>query len=210
MAKKYWIALLFIMLLGGGALLVGPLMSNVETPKYTVIQQEGTIEIRSYPPMMVAQVQVSGPRKDSIRAGFKILADYIFGNNTPQKDISMTAPVQIQKSTKISMTAPVQQQQMDGEWVVSFVMPREFNLKTLPKPNNKVIHVKQIPTTRLLAIRFKGGSSDDNLEKHRKLLTDFASQHNIPLVGAPIYAFYNPPWTLPFLRRNEIMYALEG
>ena len=91
------------------AVLAGPVMSNVEKPDYKVIKSEQNIEIRQYDPMIIAEVEVKGKREDAISKGFRLLADYIFGNNTLGKDISMTAPVQQKENLKIAMTAPVQQ-----------------------------------------------------------------------------------------------------
>ena len=77
----------FILIAG---VLAGPVMSNVEKPDYKVVQSEQNIEIRQYKPMIIAEVEVFGKRKDAINDGFRLLADYIFGNNTLEKSISMT------------------------------------------------------------------------------------------------------------------------
>jgi len=107
---------------------VGPIMSDVETPNYEVVTAENNIEVRQYKPMIIAEVQMNGRREDAIGDGFRLLADYIFGNNIAQKDIAMTAPVQQQESTKIAMTAPVQQQSTGEDWQISFVMPSEYTM----------------------------------------------------------------------------------
>lgn len=192
-----------------GALATGPIMSNVETPSYKVIQSKGKIEIREFDPMVIAEVQVVGRRKDAISSGFKLLADYIFGNNISQENIDTTATIQRPASKKIAMTAPVQQQLANNSWLVSFVMPSEYNLEDLPKPKNVEVKLKNVPVKRFVTIQFSGTSSDENLAKHKKLLVEFIKTNSISVTGTSKYAFYNPPWTLPLMRRNEVMFEVQ-
>ena len=192
-----------------GALATGPIMSNVETPSYKVIQSKGKIEIREFDPMVIAEVQVVGRRKDAISSGFKLLADYIFGNNISQENVDTTAAVQRPASEKIAMTAPVQQQLANNSWLVSFVMPSEYNLEDLPKPKNIEVRLKNVPVKRFVTIQFSGTSSDENLAKYKKLLVEFIKTNGISVTGTSKYAFYNPPWTLPLMRRNEVMFEVQ-
>lgn len=189
--------------------LIGPIMSNVEHPKYKVISSIGNIELRQYSPMIIAEVEVQGERKQAINDGFRLLADYIFGNNTLQDKIAMTAPVQQQNNAKIAMTAPVQQQENQGSWKISFVMPSQYNMQTIPKPNNDRIILKEIPERNYVVIRFSGESSNENIDKHKMQLMQYIKENNIQTVENLKYAFYNPPWTLPFMRRNEIMMQIK-
>ena len=158
--------------------------------------------------MILAEVTLEGSRKESISAGFRLLADYIFGNNLVEERIAMTAPVQQERSQQIAMTAPVQQQEVDGAWKVHFVMPSQYSLETLPKPRDKRVSLIQIPTKRYIVITFSGTSSDANINEHEQRLKAFIQANKLLTVGSPKYAFYNPPWTLPFLRRNEILIEL--
>jgi len=208
--KKTWIVIVTVVafILIGGTL-VGPIMSDVEQPDYEIIALEQNIEIRRYSPMIIAEVEVEGERKDAISNGFRMLADYIFGNNTVQQDIAMTAPVQQQANKKISMTAPVQQQSSGEAWKVSFVMPAEYSLEVLPKPNNEDIKLKEIPEKQFIAIQFSGTNSSNNIARHEALLMQHIEESKIKTVGSLKYAFYNPPWTLPFMRRNEIMIEID-
>ena len=206
--KTIFFAILFCGSILVGCAMVGPIMSDVEKPKYQATALTNDIELRSYDPMLVALVQMSGSRKDAISEGFRVLADYIFGNNTLEQNISMTAPVEQQAGQKISMTAPVQQQQRSVSWVISFVMPKQFTLKTIPKPNNEMVKINEVPAQRLITIRFSGSNSDDNIRKNESALFNYITQNKINVTGEPKYAFYNPPWTLPFMRRNEIMVQL--
>lgn len=204
----YGILTLFLVLLA----MSGTIMSQVNEPKFKVIESHGNIEIREYEPLLVAEVRVEGERKEAISKGFRILADYIFGNNAPSQKISMTAPVMQQPGEKIAMTAPVIQQATDhsGHWKVSFVMPAGYTLETLPLPNNSQIEILSIPAKRYLVIRFSGLAGEESLKKHLEGLVKYTKQVNLKTVGEPIFAFYNPPWTLPFLRRNEIMLEIRN
>lgn len=192
-----------------GAVAVGPIMSNVETPNYNVVTSERNIEIRRYDPMIIATVQVDGQREEAIGSGFRLLADYIFGNNVVKQDIAMTAPVQQQKSVKIAMTAPVQQQQEGDAWQVSFVMPSEYSMDILPKPVNDRVTLKQVPAKQFVVITFSGTSCDKNVKKHEEKLMKYIQSNRLSVTGFPKYAFYNPPWTLPPMRRNEVMIAIQ-
>lgn len=188
-----------------GAALWGPIVSNVDQPKYAVVTSDKNIEVRDYPPMIVAEVEVAGERRKAIREGFRTIADYIFGNNLSAQKVAMTAPVTQQASEKIAMTAPVTQQG-DGEaWRVRFVMPAHSTMETLPKPRNPAVEFKGIEGKRFAVIRFSGMAGETSLERHMDELNTYLRARNSTSLAAPTYAFYNPPWTLPFLRRNEIM-----
>ncbi len=209
MKKSTWI-------IGGiAALLIaaaawGPIVSNVEQAKYNVVSTQGAFEIRDYAPMVMAEVQVTGDRKQTISAGFRQLADYIFGNNQGAANVAMTAPV-MQQGQDIAMTAPVMQQagQVEGQWAVRFMMPSSYTLDTLPRPNTKAISFHEVPAKRFAALRFSGHPDTDDLAARVTELNGFVQAQNLTAIGTPIYAFFNPPWTLPFLRRNEVMVEIE-
>ena len=180
-----------------GVVAVGPIMSDVETPNYEVVKSQGDIEIRQYDPIIIAEAQMKGEREDAIGDGFRLLADYIFGNNMAQQDIAMTAPVQQQESTKIAMTAPVQQQSTGDDWQISFVMPSEYTMDTLPKPFNGRVTLKETPAKTFAVITFSGTNSDENMKEHQKQLMEYVSSNDLSVIGTPKYAFDNPPWTVP-------------
>lgn len=136
---------------------------------------------------------------------FRLLADYSFGNNTVRQDIAMTARVQQQESTEISMTASVQQQAMGGAWQVSFVMPSKYTLATLSEPKDGRITVKEVLAKKFAVfavIVFSRTHSDENVKEHEKRLMDYVETVNMSVSVPPKYAFYNPPWMLPVMRRN--------
>ena len=209
MKKKWTMITSIIALILIVGVLAGPVMSNVEKPDYKVIQSEQNIEIRQYEPMIIAEVEVDGKREDAIGDGFRLLADYIFGNNTVQQVISMTAPVQQKENQKIAMTAPVQQQSTGKSWRMSFVMPSKYSMDSLPVPNNNRVRLKEILTKKFVVIEFSGTNSNENVTKHENQLMNYIEANQINIIGSPKYAFYNAPWTLPFLRRNEVMIEIN-
>lgn len=182
---------------------------STETPKYEVLERHGDIEVRRYEPMIIADVTVNGVRREASSQGFRLLADYIFGNNRINEDIAMTAPVQQRASEKIAMTAPVQQVSEEAdEWQISFVMPSKYSMASLPTPNNDRVILREIPSQTFIVIRFSGRSSDDNVQEHETQLANHIKENKIRVSETPKYAFYSPPWTLPALRRNEVMFEL--
>ena len=189
---------------------MGPIVSNVEQPKYQVVESSNNIEIRDYAPMIVAEVDVTGGRRDAIGKGFRIIADYIFGNNTTAQKVPMTAPVTQQDSEKIAMTAPVTQQGDGNTWKVRFIMPSSYTMETLPKPHNPAVKLKGIAAKRYAVIRFSGMAGEDSLKRRTKELSEWVDAKNLAPESDPVYAFYNPPWTLPFLRRNEVMIEITA
>ena len=209
MKKKWTMITSIITLIIAVGILAGPVMSDVEKPDYKVLQSEHNIEIRLYKPMIIAEVDVEGKREDAVRDGFRLIADYIFGNNKVQRDIAMTAPVQQQESQKIAMTAPVQQQSTGRSWQISFVMPSKYSMKSLPEPNNDRVRLKKILSKKFIVIKFSGTNSNENLDEHEKQLMSYIEDKQFNFIGSPKYAFYSPPWTLPFMRRNEVMLEIN-
>lgn len=193
-------------------------VAKTAEPAFAVTLKDGDIEIRRYEAMIIAEVEESGARDAAISAGFRTLAAYIFGANTSKSAIAMTAPVSQRPAEKIAMTAPVTQQPADadaraatqGPWKVRFVMPAGSTLQNLATPNDARIKLIEVPARDVAAIRFSGWSSDSNLSTHRDRLLRYVEDKKLPAVSPPIYAFYDPPWTLPFWRRNEVMIDLAS
>ncbi len=182
----------------------------IEEPKYTVTEKSNDFELRAYSPMIVAETLVEGDLDKASNSGFKVIADYIFGNNTSRngasEKISMTAPVTMEpKSEKISMTAPVSMQEMAGKWRMHFVMPSQYTLETLPVPNNKAVMLRELPAKNFAVVRFSGLAGEAKTAKKTEELLAWLAAKKIKPIGTPELARYNPPWTLPFLRRNEVM-----
>ncbi|MES2729819.1 MAG: heme-binding protein [Pseudomonadota bacterium] len=191
----------------------GPVVSNVPEARYTVTFKQDDFEIRDYAPMIVATVIVTGDRKTAIGDGFRLLADYIFGNNVAATKIEMTAPViQQQQGQDIAMTKPVLQTETpDGKaWDVAFVMPAHYTLETLPKPVNDAVRIETRPARQFAVISFNGRATPDDLAAKTTALSGFVQAKNLKTIGEPSFAFYNPPMTLPFLRRNEVMVEITN
>jgi SOUL heme-binding protein len=205
--QPYWIAGVFVLIAAGAA--AGPLMSRVEQPEYKIDSSDGSIEVRSYGPMIAAEAVVEGERKAAIGEGFRIIAAYIFGANTPNARIPMTAPVQQQKQT-ILTTAPVAQRATGNAWTVRFIMPKSSTMETLPVPSDRRVTLRPIPAHRFVVIRFSGIATDGAIAKRTDELWRYAADHRLSTTGEPLLAFYNPPWTLPFLRRNEVLFELAS
>ncbi len=204
--RVFWIFLIVLLL---AALLWGPIMSRTEQARYTIIEKHDNIELREYAPMIVAETETFGERKEAINKGFRIIADYIFGNNHGSQKVAMTAPVIQEQGQKIAMTAPVTQQGDGKSWKIRFVMPNQYTLDTLPKPNNNVVQLVEIPARRFASIRFSGLAGTDDLKRQEDELKAYLQKNDIKIVAPPTYAFYDPPWNLPFLRRNEVMIQIK-
>jgi effector-binding domain-containing protein len=181
---------------------------KVPEPPYTLLKKEGLIEIRLYSSFLMAEVEVKGNRQEAIQAGFRILADYIFGKNEGQQKIAMTAPV-MQEVDKLSTITPGQKEN-GSAWHIRFVMPSSYSMDTLSKPINKAITIIRVPNKKYAVIKFKGSSSQANLDKHETLLRNYIAKHQLVVSGEAIYAFYNPPWILPIFRRNEIFLEINS
>ena len=186
----------------------------IEEPKFTLLEKDQAFELRIYEKKLIAEVEVDGDMRDASSKGFRLIADFIFGNNTSQtgkpEKISMTAPVSIEpRAEKISMTAPVGVQQANNGWKVYFVMPSQYTLDTLPKPNNPLVIIKQVPSQKFAVIRFSGLVDEEKMAKKAEDLKQWAENKKLKMLGNPELSRYNPPWTLPFLRRNEVMVEVE-
>jgi hypothetical protein len=185
-----------------------------EEPKFTLLEKDQSFELRLYEPKILAEVLVSGTMREASSKGFKLIADFIFGNNIAtsgkSEKISMTAPVLIEPhAEKISMTAPVNVEQSGAGWKVNFVMPSQYTLETLPKPNNPVVKIKPIPAKKFAVIQFSGLVDEEKMAKKVNDLEQWISTKQLKVLGNAELARYNPPWTLPFLRRNEVLIEVE-
>ena len=189
-----------------GATLFGTDAMAVEEPAFRSVLHEGAFEVRDYPALMVAEVTVSGDQKEAASKGFRLLAGYIFGGNKRRQSIAMTAPVaQAPTSEKIAMTAPVTQIQSAGEWVVRFTMPSAYSMDTLPEPNDPKVHLRALPPARFAVLQFSGLARKDDVAAKTAELEKLARTHHLRAIGPASLAQYDPPWTLWFMRRNELM-----
>jgi len=195
----------------------------IEEPKYEVLLSDGPYEIRHYTSILIAETVVEGDMDEASNKGFRLIADFIFGNNqiadslTSEK-IAMTAPVTLEpQSAKISMTAPVtvepQSKESDMQtaklWRVNFVMPSRYSLATIPKPKNSAVNLREIPGKHYVVLKYSGFNSVSRVQSKVQETTEWALKRNFKVVGTPQLSRYDPPWTLPMFRRNEIMLEIE-
>ena len=192
------------------ATLAGAAMA-VEEPAFKQVMREGNFELRDYPAVVVAQVTVTGDQKEAANQGFRLLAGYIFGGNKRRQSIAMTAPVAQQAaSEKIAMTAPVAQTQTTtGAWLVRFTMPSAYTLQSLPVPNDARVELHNIEPARFAVLRFSGLAQPGDVEAKSNELLAQVNSHRLRALGSVSLAQYNPPWTLWFMRRNEVMVEVE-
>lgn len=186
--------------------------ADTEEPAFTVVDKIGVIDVRQYGPRLAADVTVGGDEEDARSAGFRLLADYIFGNNTTRTSIAMTAPVsqEAARSENIAMTAPVSQaRDATGKWRVRFYMPSKYTLATLPKPNNPAVQIVEVPGEAMAVLRFSNSRSAEAVAAKTADLLRGVAASKWKAVGTPVAWFYDPPWTLPFFRRNEVAVAVS-
>lgn len=190
--------------------LLGVTTVAAEEPKHTVLKKDKDFEVRRYEPFIVAETTVEGLDHDEAsNEGFRRLAGYIFGGNTVRQKIEMTAPVTTERSQKIEMTVPVTSERKAGSFRVTFMMPTEFSMETLPVPNDARVTLTQVPAQTMAAIAFAGRWTDENFKEYTDALRAWMSKHGLKAVADPIIARYNPPIVPSFLRRNEILIPIE-
>ncbi len=189
---------------------LAPARADTEEPRYTVVDKIGVIEIRQYGPRLAADVIVQGDEEDARSNGFRPLADYIFGNNTARTKIDMKAPVAQERNEKIPMTAPVAQTREGGAWRVRFFMPAKYTRQTLPQPNNPAVQIVEVPGETMAVLRFSNSRSSEAIAKRTAELLRGLGSSRWSVAGAPVTWLYDPPWTLPFFRRNEVAVAVKS
>ena len=160
-----------------------------EEANYEVIKENKEYEIRKYSDRLVIET-------NSIKGnGFRKLFNYISGNNKESKEIKMTIPVtQVVKN---------------GNMTMQFYLPLKFNKDNAPKPSNSDIEILTIEGGYYAVIKYSGRSSDKNFLKNKDILEKQLIQDNIKIISPPIKASYNSPFTLPMLKRNEVMYRIN-
>ena len=183
--------------------------THVEEPAFTLAQTLSDLEIRDYAPTIVAEVDAPGDSLASRFAGFYPLADYIFAKDRGGSEIAMTAPVTQGPREPIAMTGPVTQQGDQGGWRIAFTMPASYSMATLPPPANPNVRLEEKPARRMAVIRFSGTADDGVMRAQSERLLAQVARAGMEAVGTPVFAFYDPPWTLAFFRRNEVMVEIR-
>jgi hypothetical protein len=194
-------------------LAVGGIRVGTEEPKYTHHPVTDTVEIRGYGPRIAAETTVDADENRARDIGFRRLAGYIFGGNRRDQSISMTAPVSQQPSRggeQIAMTAPVVQSAgAESGWAIRFFMPAKWTMETLPAPNDDQVRLVTVPPTTVAVLRFSGDRSPKAVASRAGELLTILQDKGIQPIGDAEAWFYDPPWTLPMRRRNEIAVPID-
>ena len=168
----------------------------VEQAKYEILKKIGKIEIRRYPPLILAVVRGYG------NGGFNMLFQFITGNNRQKSNLNMTAPV---ISQQIGMTAPV----LSESGSIAFIMPEGFSLETTPEPLDDRVKILEVSERAVAALRFSGRWSNSLFKRKSREMLKELENAGIKTVGQVFSMRYNGPFTPWFLRRNEVAIALE-
>ena len=187
--------------------------SGTEEPAYQSVATVGEIDIRLYGERIAAQTEVTGNSDAARNQGFRRLAGYIFGGNAQRASIAMTAPVSqagTGGSQTIAMTAPVAQTPSGVDrWTVQFFMPAAYAMAELPIPNDPTVELVVVPAETYAVVRFSGVGSVRAVETHKAQLLAGLAGSGWTVLGEPVVWFYDPPWTLPPMRRNEVAIRVE-
>lgn len=183
---------------------------GIEKPAYVLVEKRAGYEVRRYAPCIRAEVTLEGGYQDTLYGGFRQVAGYIFGDNESKAKVAMTAPVLHESSEKIAMTAPVLHEQSGaaGAYTVAFIMPKQYTLDTLPKPKNAKLQLREIPETVCAVRSFSGNATEQDVRREKAQLAAALERDGIRPTGDTVVAQYNPPWTPPFMRHNEIQAPL--
>jgi SOUL heme-binding protein len=182
-----------------------------EEPKFTSIEKSGEFELRQYEPIIVAETFVRGTLDEASSGGFRLIASYIFGNNKSrtsagEEKIAMTVPVSVEPiSEKIAMTRPVTVEHFGDTWRVYFVMPSSYTMSTLPYPKDTRVSLREIGAQKKAVIIFSGFAGEEKVRVKTDALLEWMKLHQLEATSTAKLARYNPPWTLPFIRRNEVL-----
>lgn len=193
----------------GGVVAVGA--SNLyqraatETVPYTTVTRVDDVELRRYPESVVVETAAN-----SQMAAFRRLFQYISGANEGDAAIEMTAPVELSTGgVTIAMTAPVEVGGEDGQRM-RFYLPEDYDVETAPQPTDDAVELVAIPERTLAVRRFTWRPTETRNDRETEALIETLVEANVPLAGEPFYMGYDAPWTLPFLRRNEVAVEVES
>jgi len=163
---------------------------SYEEANYEVMKKNEIYEIRKYSDRLVIEAEISNQG-----SSFRKLFKYISGDNENNEEIKMTTPVtQIEKK---------------GNMTMQFYLPSRFNKSNTPNPSNSDIKILNIKGGYYAVIIYSGRASDKNFIKHKNILENELKKDDISILGSPIKATYNNPFTLPLLRRNEAMFVIN-
>ena len=211
-----------VLLLQSGCSLFG--VRSTEEAPYSVLEEQGQYQIRQYQSLIVATTMVDSDFDEAGKQAFRRLFNYISGDNKADREIAMTAPVianenrvnenratenALSDGEKIAMTAPVISEKQDRGWRFSFVLPAGYTLENSPLPNDERVSLQQIPARKVASVQYSGSWQQARFDAHSELLLQWLSEQQLQPDSPPRVAGYDPPWTLPFLRRNEVLVDIK-
>jgi hypothetical protein len=187
---------------------------SAEEAAYSVLQQQGDYELREYESLVVASTLVDSNFDEAGKQAFRRLFNYISGDNESARKIDMTAPVLATENRpadkeKIAMTAPVIREKVEQGWRFSFVLPASYTLATAPLPIDERVNLEQIPSRKVAAVQYSGRWNQARFDENTALLLQWIAEQQLESDSPPRVAGYDPPWTLPFLRRNEVLVDIK-
>lgn len=207
------VLVLLLALLQTGCSLFG--IRNAEEASYTVLVDQDRFQVREYDTLVVAETLVDTNFDEAGNIAFKRLFGYLSGANRAQTEIAMTAPVMAldedsSSGAQISMTTPVTGEKSAGGWRFAFVLPATYSLEQAPAPTNPDVRLVQVPARKVAVVRYSGSWNETRYQSNVKLLQDWMLQNQFEAASLPRVAGYDPPWTLPFLRRNEVLIDIKS
>jgi hypothetical protein len=208
--KRLFVTIVSVTILcsSAGCSVIG--VNSVEEANYRVIKKEDDFELREYSPLVVAETNVNAEFKKAGRIAFRRLFAYISGDNRKNQKIAMTAPViadaaEVTGGEEIKMTAPVIGESNGNSWRYRFVLPASYSIDSAPVPLNDDVRVSTVPGKTVAVIRFSGLVNSKDIQEKSAELSRWMTANNLVSVSEPRWAGYDPPWTIPFFRRNEVM-----
>jgi hypothetical protein len=202
-----------VVLLQSGCSLFG-IRSTEEAP-YSVLREQGQYQVRQYESLLVATTVVDSDFDEAGKQAFRRLFNYISGANRAGQEIAMTAPVIASETggpsgEEISMTAPVTGEKLDQGWRFSFVLPAGYSLANAPLPTDAWVTLTQIPARKVASLQYTGSWQQAKFDANAELLRQWLREQQLQFDSQPRVAGYDPPWTLPFLRRNEVLIDIKS
>ena len=182
-----------------------------ESPKYDVIHEDGELEIRRYPALLRAKTFVAGDYETSSEIGYKRLASFIAGHNSGELRVYPVdaAPRSSSCGEHIAMTTPVLQAPAESGWSTAFILPRKYSFSTAPKPWDAEIELEQVPPQTMAILRYSGSVDADRIQRKFREVRGWVQSIGWRSISEPLAAQYDPPFTIPFLKRNEVLVRAE-
>lgn len=183
---------------------------TVEILDYQVLEKDGSFDIRQYDDYWVVRTEIDGDYRESTSRGFRLLFNYITGKNKQQEKIAMTGPViQQKKGESIAITSPVIQKKKGESWIIEFVLPSKYNKTQPPEPLDPEVSLAKIPGYRAAVLTYSGYLREEKYNAKMMKLMEVIAQKGLQPIGEPFSAGYDPPWTIPWLKRNEVLITVE-